>query len=195
MPRLPSPPRALLAFALALLAALAHARDETVRAGDAAFARELEHRGHTLALRHAGVLRWKLFFRPYAMALYLPEDAAPERWRDAIPKCLVIEYFRDIGGDRFAPAGEAVLERTFEPETLGALREPLDRLAEAYVDIEAGDRYTLCYAPGSGTTLAHNARELVTVGGGSRFAEVYFSIWLGPEPVSAALRDELLGAD
>ncbi|MFM8357803.1 MAG: chalcone isomerase family protein, partial [Verrucomicrobiota bacterium] len=67
-----------------------------------------------------------------------------------------------------------------------------DRLNRAYRDIRPGDRYTLTYLPGRGTTLRLNDTELVTIEGAD-FAGAYFRIWLGDDPISPALRDQLLG--
>ena len=74
---------------------------------------------------------------------------------------------------------------TFDPDRLA-------KLNRAYVDVKPGDRYTLTYVPGKGTTLRLNGNPLVTVEGAD-FATAYFRIWLGEDPISPQLRDLLLG--
>lgn len=145
-----------------------------------------------LQLVGAGVLRWKVLFRAYASAFYLPAGVTPGDWPTDVAKCLAIHYFWDIPKEKFGPAGLTVLQRMYPPDQLEAMREPLQRIDQAYVDIREGDRYALAYTPGRGTTLLHNGRPLVTIPG-AEFARLYFSIWLGSDPVDKTLRDHLLG--
>jgi hypothetical protein len=187
----PTPASFLLALCTLLAATPAASQGAgAMEAGGAVFGARMLHANHELALRSVGVLT-RLFFRAYATALYLPDGVAADRWRDDVAKSLEIEYFLDIGAERFGPAGDAVLARMHDEATLAPLRERIERLNAAYVDVRKGDRYTLTYAPGAGTTLAHNGRPLVTIDGAD-FAAVYFSIWLGDDPVDARLRDQLL---
>lgn len=153
---------------------------ETVPAGDV-----------TLALSNVAALRWKLLFRPYAGGFYVAAGVDPKRWREDVPKRLELAYFYDIAGEDFGPAGEEVLARNVPPETIAALKQPLAEIARLYVDVKAGDRYSLTYIPGGGTELARNGKPLGTVAG-AEFAAAYFTIWLGEEPISGAFRDQLL---
>jgi hypothetical protein len=192
-----NPPKipCLAALLLAgLLAAPGLSRSEQVEVGGVAFASSYSLGNEDLRLVGAGVLRWKLLFRAYASAFYLPAEVPPGDWPTDVAKCLTIHYFWDIPREKFGPAGIAVLERMYPPEQLEVMREPLQRIDQAYVDIQEGDRYTLSYIPGQGTTLLHNGQHLVTIPG-TEFARLYFSIWLGSDPVDSGLRDRLLGGE
>jgi hypothetical protein len=59
-------------------------------------------------------------------------------------------------------------------------------------DFEPGERATLTYIPGRGTSLAINGEEQGVIEG-EDFARMYFAIWLGKEPASERLKEQLLG--
>jgi len=76
-------------------------------------------------------------------------------------------------------------------ETLQALRSRIERLHALYENVKPGDRYSLTYIPGRGTELALNGDSKGTIEGAD-FATAYFAIWLGPKPLHAALKSQLL---
>ena len=144
-----------------------------------------------LHLHNAALLRYKVFFRGYVVGLYLPEGARPSAVLEDVPKRMEFSYFWSIPGREFGKAGEKILARNVDRETMEKLRDRLDRIDRAYRDVRPGDRYALTYIPGRGTELSYNGEPL-TVIEGADFAAAYFSIWLGPEPLDAGLKRELL---
>lgn len=156
------------------------------------FAEVVDEEGAPLRLAGAGVFRWKWLFRVYAVAHYLPPGAGPAGPSSDVARRLEFSYLVDIERGGFGKAADELLARNFPPEALAPLRERLDRLHAAYVDVKAGDRYALTYLPGQGTELTHNGRHLALVEGAD-FARAYFAIWLGEAPIDARLRDRLLG--
>jgi hypothetical protein len=158
----------------------------------AAFRRAVEHAGKPLLLEGAGLFRWKRILAVYAAAHYVGDGAAGAPLDADVPRRLEIAYFVGIDGPDFGKAADELLRESFPPEVIAALRERLDRLHAAYVDVRPGDRYTLTYLPGRGTELALNGRALATVAGAD-FARAYFAIWLGERPIDRGLRDALLG--
>ncbi len=182
----------LVALLPALSPAAAATDGDSVNVGGVEFARTYALPDGVLDLVGAGVLRWKVLFRAYASAFYLPPGMAPQRWQDDVAKCLTIHYFWDISRDEFGPAGRKVLARMYPAEQLAAVAAQLEAIDAAYVDVQEGDRYALVYSPGQGTVLFHNGQALVTLPG-AEFARLYFSVWLGSDPVDGGLRDELLG--
>ncbi len=143
-----------------------------------------------LRLHGLGLLRYRILFRGYVGALYLPSGTNVERTLDDIPKSLELYYFWDIEGRFFGEAANELLARNLPPERIAALRERLDQLHALYKDVEAGDRYRLTYLPGTGMTLSHNGQELGTIPGAD-FATDYFGIWLGENPLNESFRDQL----
>ena len=156
------------------------------------FAPAREHAGYPLSLLGKGTARYAGIFHVYDAALYGPAGSEPARLLASdTPHCLEILYRMDVPAARIRDAAETILGRQ-QQERLGELRERVDRLHAAYVDVTEDDRYALCYAPGRGTELTLNGRLLAAVPG-LDFATAYFGIWLAEEPISAPLREALLG--
>jgi hypothetical protein len=105
---------------------------------------------------------------------------------------LEIHYRREFSATDIISGGDALLKRNVTPETWKILQPRLAQLNRAYLAVKPGDRYTLTWVPEKGTTLRLNGKALVTVEGAD-FAAAYFLIWLGKEPISTSLRDQLLG--
>ncbi len=144
-----------------------------------------------LPVRGVALLR-RYGLRIYAGALYMPDGVPATDYDRDVPKCLLLHYFVGISRERFPVAAATVLGRMYGPEVLEALQPRLDALNAVFRDVHRGDRYCLCYTPGTGTTLAFNGEPLVTIDGAD-FAAVYFSIWLGPDAASTKFRDALFG--
>jgi hypothetical protein len=155
------------------------------------FAERVEVGGQDLTLRGLGLLRWRALFKGYVAALYLDPGTPAEAVLGDVPKRLEIEYFWSIGGRAFGEAADRLLARSLDPAALAALRPRLDEVHRLYRDVEPGDRYSLTYLPGDGLELALNGEPLGRVPGAD-LAAAYFGIWLGPEPIDASLRRELL---
>jgi hypothetical protein len=189
MPKLPRP--AVLACLACLLVPLASRPGGAAGIEDVEFADRLETHGRELVLRGLGLLRYRVVFRAYVAALYLPEDVAPERALQDVPKRLEIEYFWAIDAADIARAGEEILARNVPPERMEALASRLEQLHALYEDVEPGDRYALGYVPGRGTELSRNGAVLGTIEGAD-FARAYFSIWLGEAPIDDSLREQLM---
>ena len=145
----------------------------------------------TLPLRCVGLLRYKILFRGYVAGLYLAAGVAADQALADVPKRLELRYFWGIKGADFGRAGDEILARNVDPETLARLRPRLDQLNALYANVNPGDRYALTYIPGSGTELSLNGRVKGIIPGAD-FAAAYFRIWLGDDPIDPALRDQLL---
>lgn len=148
--------------------------------------------GVPLKLRGAGVFRFKGLIKVTASALYLPPDAPSDRiWDADVPKCLVMEYFRDLSAADLVRSGDTYLRKNLTEDQLAEIARGVDKINRLYRDVEKGDRYMLSYRPGRGTQLLLNGIVLGSIPG-EAFASYYLSIWLGPRPVSESMRDDLL---
>ena len=156
----------------------------------AAFDDTVELNGKTLLKTGEGTLRW-MFIKVYEGAFYIDADRPQADPFEDVAKQLVLEYRVKISADQFRESGTEYLRRNVDEKALESLQERLQRLNAAYVDVGKGDRYTLAYLPGKGTTLLLNDEPLVTVEGAD-FARAYFTIWLGEDPVKESFRDALL---
>lgn len=145
-----------------------------------------------LKLRGAGLLRYMLFVKAYVGALYLPETVPSDEVLADVPKHLELEYFHAIKGKDFGPATIKSLGKNLDAAGLAALMPRVEYHNSLYVNVNPGDRYSLTYLPGKGTTLRLNGQELGTIEGAD-FAAAIFSIWLGAKPMSADFKNALLG--
>lgn len=156
------------------------------------FDRVIEIKEQPLQLRGAALHRYKVLFKAFVAALYLPPDAASEGALSDVPKRLEIEYFWGIPAADFASITLDRIAMNVSAERLVRLRATIARFNDLYADVEPGDRYSLTYLPGVGTQLALNGVPLGTAPGAD-FASAIFSIWLGDNPLDAGLKTGLLG--
>jgi len=183
------------AFLLAALVAAGAPLDTSFayEVGGVRFSERVPAGDSDLVLTGAGILRYKVVFRGYAAALYLPPGTPEAAALSGVAKRLEFEYFWSIPGPEFGKAAEPILRRNAGERAVASLRERIDRLNHHYRDIKPGDRYALTFVPGRGTELSLNGTPLVTIEGDD-FAAAYFAIWLGPDPIDRDLKKHLLGA-
>jgi hypothetical protein len=123
-------------------------------------------------------------------ALYLDDGTATDDPLADVPKRLELNYFWSIDAADFGRAGDEILKRNVDDGTLAALRPRLDQINAWYRDVKPGDRYSLTYLPGIGAELALNGTEIGVIDGAD-FANAYFRIWLGEDPIDANFREQL----
>ena len=104
------------------------------------FEKQIQAENYILELRGAGVLRYLMFIKAYAGALYLPQGVPVENALDDVPKCLEVEYFHPISGEDFGPAPHKAIAQNVDPETFAALRERIEQHNSLYEDVQPGDR-------------------------------------------------------
>jgi hypothetical protein len=157
---------------------------------DVEFAESVEVGETSLRLSGLALLRYRVLFKGYVAGLYLPADTQPRRALGDVAKRLELEYFWSIDGQAIAEAGDEMLRRNVDARTFDALKDRLRQINALYQDVEPGDRYALSYVPGVGTELSKNGRALGVIPGAD-FAQAYFAIWLGDDPIDEAFRDQL----
>ncbi|MFO7706634.1 MAG: chalcone isomerase family protein [Desulfobacterales bacterium] len=145
-----------------------------------------------LGLRGARLLRYMVFIKAYVAAFYLPEGTPSAEALADVPKHLEIEYFHAIAAPDFAKATRSGIARNVSMMGSEKIKPAVEELNALYRDIKPGDRYSLTYLPGQGTTLALNGTALGTVAGAD-FAAGLFAIWIGSAPLDEGLKQILLG--
>lgn len=163
----------------------------TVEVGDVNFNRTVDVMDRQLYLHGAGTLKYMLFIKAYAGALYLPESVPSGHALKPVAKKLVLEYFHNIKGEDFAKATRKKIADNVTADQVNHLQARIDDLAALYRDVEPGDRYALTYIPDEGTTLSLNGESLGSIPG-EDFAQAVFAIWLGENPIDTNFRDQLL---
>ena len=150
--------------------------------------------GKSLKLNGVG-LRKKAIFKVYVAALYAEntsQDANTFINSDQVKQVKMI-MLRDLDQDQIVGAVRDGFEKNNKAK-MPALKERLDKFTAAIPDVKKGDTLTLTYAPGKGTSVTSKTGAAMTVEG-KDFADALFSVWLGQEPVSDGLKEEMLGQD
>ena len=78
------------------------------------------------------------------------------------------------------------------PDAEKTMKADINQLLGALDSVKVGDQMVFTYVPGTGTTLAINGNQKVTIAG-SAFGPVLFSVWLGPKPPNPDLKKGMLG--
>ena len=136
---------------------------------------------------------WRVFFNLYEAALFVPEGKTGEDVLAAkTPFHLEFNYLREIDKDIILKSADQMLDRNLSDSERTQIAERVAQINQVYTTVKRGDRSSLTFLPGEGTTLRINREPKITIEG-EDFAQLYFRIWLGPEAISASLRDNLLG--
>jgi hypothetical protein len=148
--------------------------------------------GQNLRLNGMGVRTEKLFFKGYVIALYLetPTTSGSTAIQSDEAKQIVLTMLRDVSRDAFVHAIESGMIRN-SAAVMPTLRARLDMLEKALPNLRKGDVIDLTWQPGTGT-LVRGHGNVMTIPG-KDFADAFFSVWLGPNPVESGLKRALLG--
>ena len=149
-----------------------------------------------LVFNGAGV-RSVAFFRVYAAALYLPEPkrTAPEILTASGPKRLSMTMLRDVTAKQLIEALNNGIRDNNPPAEVERLRPRIEQLTRIMADIgkaASGSVITLDFVPGTGTQVGLDGRTPGAIPGEDLYRAI-LSIWLGDDPVDAALKKGLLG--
>ena len=148
--------------------------------------------GTTLVLNGLG-LRKKFVVKVYVVGLYLEQkssDAGAILKADA-PKRIVMHFVHDASKNQMADAFDESFNNN-APDAKKTMKADIDRLLAALEPVKEGDQLVFTYLPGTGTTLAINGKDKLTIAAPA-FGPVLFSVWLGPKPPNADLKKGILG--
>ena len=136
---------------------------------------------------------YRVFFKLYDAALYAAPEVEIEKILAAETSFrLQFRYLREIEKSIILESSAKMLEKNLSPDELAQIADRVDRINQAYKTVRDGDRSSLTFIPGRGTSLRINGKS-VTMIEGEDFAKLYFKIWLGEQPISLPLRESLLG--
>ena len=150
--------------------------------------------GKLLFLNGTG-LRKKAIFKVYVASLYL-EKAPDQDPRSVVDsdqvKRVDMGMLRDLDRGKIVEAVREGFEKNSR-EQMPKLQERLDRFVEQIPDLKEGQRLTITYSPGQGTSVVVGEGEARTRIEGKDFADALFRVWLGDHPVDSDLKDRMLG--
>lgn len=136
---------------------------------------------------------YRMFFKLYDATLYTSPGATTNQVTQADTNFkLHFEYLRRIEKSIILQSAERILDKNLTSTELDSIKSKVALLNEAYTTVDKGDRSSLRYETGIGTTLSINGQDLLTIEG-QEFARLYFSIWLGNDPISQTMKTSLLG--
>jgi hypothetical protein len=138
-------------------------------------------------------LRTKFMVKVYVAGLYLPQKSSDANaiLKADTPKRIVMHFVRDVSKNQLTD-GFAESFHNNTPEAEKALKSDIDRLFAALSPVKDGEEITFNYLPEKGTSVVQAGTEKLTIAG-SAFAEMLFSVWLGPKPPNPVLKKGLLG--
>jgi Chalcone isomerase-like len=151
--------------------------------------------GNALVLNGAGV-RTKMVFKVYVAALYLTQKQASA---DAVigdtgNKRVAMHLLRELSAEKLLHALDEGFEANNSAAEMAAI-EPQMKAFRAMMTsakaVKEGDVILLDYA-GQNTTVILNGKALGSVEGAA-FNQALLRVWLGKEPVDAALKKAMLG--
>jgi hypothetical protein len=155
--------------------------------------------GTTLQLNGSGT-RYRVMFRLYDLALYLPRKAATaEAVVDmAGPKRLAFVALRDLPGTDLGLAFIKGLQANNSADAVQRHTASSTRLIEIFsgkAKLSSGDSFAMDYLPGKGTQFYIQGQPQGAPVGDAEFFGMVLRIWLGPQAVDNGLRDALLGVE
>ncbi len=146
----------------------------------------------TLTLNGLG-LRTKYAFKVYIAGLYIPQKSTDPAaiLKPDVPKRIVMHFVRNVSKSQLIDGFSESFENN-TPEAAKMLKPDIDRFFSALDSVKDGDELVFTYIPATGTSLAIAGKETLTIAG-PNFAEMFFSVWLGPKPPNANLKKGILG--
>ena len=137
-------------------------------------------------------LRTKFVVKVYVAGLYVPQKSTnPGSILKAdTPKRIVMHFVRDVSKAQLTDGfTESFANNT--PDAAKALKPDIDRFFAALDAVKEGQELTFTYVPGTGTSFEMDGKEKLAIVGPA-FAEMLFSVWLGPKPPNEGLKKGML---
>jgi hypothetical protein len=150
--------------------------------------------GAPLVLNGAGV-RSRFFIPVYAAGLYLPgrsADAEAVLAATAPRQILIKVIHAEIEREKLVAAWNDGFAANHDATAMARLGERIAAFNALFDSVRAGDAIQIDFPAGGGVRVSINGQGRGEVAG-SDFAAAVLRIWLGPSPVSGALKRELLG--
>lgn len=138
-------------------------------------------------------LRTKFMVKVYVAGLYVSQKStdAGKILKSDTPKRIVMHFVRDVSKAQLTDG----FSESFQNNTPAAARTLNPEINSFFAVLEAvkeGEELTFTYIPGTGTSVEMAGKEKLAIAGPA-FAEMLFSVWLGPKPPNAGLKKGLLG--
>lgn len=177
---------------------LAPARADTVELAGVKYETVEQVGGAKLPLNGAGI-RYKAIFKVYTAGLYLPSrTSTPEAVYAAVnaPRRIHIVMLREIDGNELGKLFTQGMEKNSPREIFAKSINGTIKMADLFSKrkkLGAGESFSVDWVPGTGTVISVNGKVELEPIKEPEFYTALMSIWLGPSPADAQLKDALLG--
>jgi hypothetical protein len=149
-----------------------------------------------LVLNGAGI-RKKFFINVYVAAFYLPQpERVAARLLSAPPvnRLTMTFVFPKVNQGQMEEGWQTGFEKNLTPAQFAAVSDRLAEFSALFGDMRQGDVVVFDYRPEAGTTVTINGQQRGLIAGAD-FNAALLSVWFGREPVTEALKNDLLGVD
>jgi hypothetical protein len=151
----------------------------------------------TLKLNGAGI-RYKIFFKVYVAALYLPETKNTTEGVFALPgqKRINLTMLREISSDSLGQAFMDGVKRNTDKAERAKLTDQFIKFGQLFSsvpELKKGDLIAMEWVPNVGTNMFINGKKIGDTFPDIAFFNAILRIWLGDNPVDISLKTQLLG--
>ena len=187
------------AFSLAFSACLAlPAFADTVTVSGVKLEDTAQVGNQNLKLNGAGV-RYKVIFKVYVAALYLPETKSTTPEVLALPgaKRVTLVMLRELSNDDLGQRFMDGLRNNLDIDERGKLIKPMITFGQMFSLVpvlKKGDVLTFDWIPGTGIVCQFNGKKVGETINDPAFYSAVLKIWLGKNPADDALKDKMLNA-
>ena len=150
--------------------------------------------GKSLVLNGAG-MRSKFFVDVYVGALYTPKKtgSAEEVLSADVSKRLLMHFvYSEVEREKIVEGWNDGFKANNSAAELKGLKQEIAAFNAMFRTMKSGEKIALDYVPSKGTTVSVNGKVAGVVKG-AEFNRALMKIWLGSKPVTADLKDALLG--
>ena len=148
--------------------------------------------GKSLVLNGLG-LRSKMMVKVYVAGLYLEQKSSDPNAIMASPgaKKIIMHFLYHPSKSQMVDAFQEGFQDN-SPDAMKTMKPDIDKLLNALQDLKSGDEMVFTYVPGTGTAMAINGQDKVTIAG-QPFEQALLSVWLGPKPPTIDIKKGMLG--
>jgi len=151
----------------------------------------------TLKLNGAGI-RYKIFFKVYVAALYLPETKNTTDGIFALPgqKRINLTMLRELSSDTLGQAFMDGVKRNTDKVERAKLTDQFIKFGQLFStvpELKKGDLIAMEWVPNVGTNMFINGKKIGDTFPDIAFFNAILRIWLGDNPVDVSLKNQLLG--
>lgn len=133
-----------------------------------------------------------LTFRVVSVDLYIATNHTADQLFEDIPKRIEVLYHVNIPKPELDRATLKGIEKNVSAQQLMELMPQIEQMNSYYSDVESGDKIVITYTPGSGSEVRVKG-QIKGVVRGKDFADAFFAIWVGKNPVDPKAKMQLLG--